>query len=211
VKRVLCYGDSNTWGTMPMRSADDVRRFGPGERWTGVMAEALGAGWTVIEEGLPGRTTVHGDPIEGMHLNGRTFLEPCLFSHWPLDVIALMLGTNDLKPRFSVHAADIAFGVGALLLAIRTLTPPWTETPEVLLICPPPAVGSGWLTEMFAGAGAKTGAMPALYEAQAKQYGAAFFDAGTIAAVSPVDGVHLEADQHRRLGATLANRVRQLA
>src|SRR5579871_1776222 len=118
MKRVLCYGDSNTWGAAPMKHADDVRRLGPGERWTSVLAQTLGTGWTVVEEGLGARTTVHDDPIDGAHKNGRSYLQPCLESHWPLDVIVVMLGTNDLKPRFGMTATDIALSAGSLLFAI---------------------------------------------------------------------------------------------
>src|SRR5579871_481979 len=100
MKRIMCYGDSNTHGTAPMKDMDDVHRLGPDERWPCIMAKTLGAGWTLVEEGLPGRTTVHDDPIEGVYKNGKSFLPGCLESHWPLDAIVVMLGTNDLKPRF---------------------------------------------------------------------------------------------------------------
>jgi lysophospholipase L1-like esterase len=210
MKRILCYGDSNTWGNAPMKSIDDVRRWGPDERWPGVMAQALGSGWTLIEEGLPGRTTVHDDPIEGVHMNGKTYLQPCLESHWPLDIITIMLGTNDLKAKFSLNPTDIALGVGALLLAIRRVTPPWTKAPKLLLICPPAATSAGWLAPLFDGAEHKAREMAPLYKWQADRYGAAFFDAGTVANVSPVDGVHLEIDQHRALGLAIAGEVKKL-
>jgi len=94
---ILCFGDSNTHGSIPMRDRDDSRRFGPDERWPGVLRNELGAGWTVIEEGLPGRTTLHDDPIEGVYKNGLWYLRACLESHRPIDLMTLMLGTNDLK------------------------------------------------------------------------------------------------------------------
>jgi lysophospholipase L1-like esterase len=194
-----------------MESIDDVRRWGPDERWTCVMARALGGGWTLIEEGLPGRTTVHDDPIEGVHLNGKTYLQPCLESHWPLDVIAIMLGTNDLKRKFSLGPTDIAFGAGALLFAIKKLAPPWANAPKLLLISPPPAVCTGWLAPLFDGADGKARQLAALYRRQADRFGAAFFDAGTVVTVSPVDGVHLDVDQHRALGLAIAAEVKKLA
>jgi lysophospholipase L1-like esterase len=211
MKRILCYGDSNTWGAAPMKSIDDVRRWGPDERWPAVMAQALGDGWTLIEEGLPGRTTVHDDPIEGGHMNGKTYLQPCLESHWPLDVIAVMLGTNDLKSKFSLNATDIALGVGSLLLTIRRLSPPWTKAPKLLLICPPPVTCSGWLAPLFDGADDNARKMAALYKWQADRNGAAFLDAGAVANVSQVDGVHFDVDQHRALGLAVAAEVKKLA
>jgi len=115
MKTVLCYGDSNTWGYDPTSK----ERFAPETRWTGVLAESLGVAFRVIEEGLNGRTTVWDDPIEG-HKNGQTYLVPCLASHKPIDLVVLMLGTNDLKMRFSVPADDIARGVGLLSVCYAT-------------------------------------------------------------------------------------------
>src|SRR6185312_8487577 len=115
MRTVLCFGDSNTHGTRPMVSLEDDSRFDRSTRWPGVVEARLGDGWRVVEEGLPGRTTVHDDPIEGFHKNGQRYLQACLESHKPLDAIVLMLGTNDLKARFNLPASDIAAGAGVLL------------------------------------------------------------------------------------------------
>ena len=111
MKTVLLYGDSNTYGTAPMGALGDARRFGADIRWAGHVARALAGRAEVIAEGHPGRTTVHDDPIEGAHRNGLSVLPAILESHAPLDVVAIMLGTNDLKARFSVTAADVALSV----------------------------------------------------------------------------------------------------
>ena len=132
---VLAYGDSNTHGTAPMATLEDMLRFGPAERWPGVMAAELGAGWRVVEEGLPGRTTVHPDPISGVHKNGLALLPAALESHRPVDVVALMLGTNDLKNRFQVPVVEIADSVSQLVHYIRhSYTGPGEAQPAVLLI-----------------------------------------------------------------------------
>ena len=110
LKEVLCYGDSNTWGYNPITK----ERYEKDERWTGVLQNALGNDYHVIEEGLNGRTTVWDDPIEGFK-NGKTYLIPCLETHKPLDLVIIMLGTNDLKKRFSLSAYDIAQGAGVLI------------------------------------------------------------------------------------------------
>ena len=107
MKTILCFGDSNTWGYNP----ENRQRFGPEERWTGILRNSLGEDYRVIEEGLNGRTTLWDDPIEGFK-NGLDYLMPCLESHRPFDLITIMLGTNDLKCRFSVSAFDIAESVG---------------------------------------------------------------------------------------------------
>ena len=109
MRTVLCYGDSNTWGYDPATRT----RYPPHVRWTGVLATRLGAEYRVVEEGLNGRTTRWDDPIEPGR-NGLTYLRPCIESHQPLDVIIIMLGTNDLKRRFDLSASDIAQSAAAL-------------------------------------------------------------------------------------------------
>lgn len=201
---ILCYGDSNTHGTKPMAHMDDVQRFAPHERWPGVLAATLGPGYAIVEEGLPGRTTVFDDPIDGAHLNGRRYLLPCLASHRPLDHVVLMLGVNDLKRRFDLSPQDIAAGVGALILTIRTVTAAMGRQADVLVVCEPPILCTGWLGPMFEGGAAKSSALPALIEAQARRYGVDFFDAGKVASVSPLDGIHFDAQGHRAIGLAVA-------
>ena len=95
VKRILCFGDSNTWGQRP----DAKARFLPNERWTGQLQQLLGDNFDIIEEGLNSRTT----NLEFSRKPGRNGLEyfrPCLESHNPLDLIIIMLGTNDFKVEF---------------------------------------------------------------------------------------------------------------
>ena len=127
--RILCYGDSNTFGSRPdglgQRYTDEVR-------WSGVLQERLGAEFQVIVEGLPGRTTVWDDPIEP-YRNGSAYLMPCLLSQAPLDVVVLLLGTNDLKQRFSATAQDIASGAGRLIGMIQQSESRSVQTTETSL------------------------------------------------------------------------------
>ena len=210
---VLCFGDSNTWGAATEPRPDG--RYGYDERWPGVMRRALGSGWTVVEEGLSGRTTVHPDPIEGAWLSGAAYLPPCLKSHRPLDAIVLMLGTNDLKARFSVPAGDIAASVGKLLATVATAEAGRNGgVPAMLVVCPPPILDRYGTRRdfvgMFAGGHEKSLLLPPLYAAIAAEYGAAFLDAGTLIRSSEYDGIHLDPDAHDVLGRALANRVRAL-
>jgi lysophospholipase L1-like esterase len=207
---VLCYGDSNTHGTPPLPSlAARVERLGRRERWPGVLAAELGAGWRVIEEGLPGRTTVHSDPVEGEWKNGLAVLPAILDSHCPIDVVVLMLGTNDLKLRFGVPAVQIATSVERLVRLIgASEAGPGGRPPEVLLVAPAPVTESGCLAEIFAGAAAKAPELARWYAAVAERHGAAFLDAGTVMAVSPVDGVHYDAGEHGKLGRAVAQALR---
>lgn len=211
-RTVLVYGDSNSHGTAPMPTLMDMRRFGPEERWPGVMAARLGPGWRLIEEALPGRTTVHPDPVSGVHKNGLAVLPAVLESHAPIDLVILMLGTNDLKARFALPPVEIAVGVEQLVRHVRQgFTGPGGGPPAVLLVCPPAVIEAGCLGEVFAGAEPKSRRLAPFYAEVAARWGAAFFDAGTVIGPSPVDGVHFEAEDHRRLGAAIAEVVSGLS
>ncbi|WP_282288784.1 SGNH/GDSL hydrolase family protein [Pseudomonas sp. PS02302] len=212
LRTLLCYGDSNTHGTRPLTQPGVLERFGWDERWPGVLASGLGADWRVIEEGLPARTTVHDDPIDGHHKNGLSYLRPCLESQLPVDVLLLMLGTNDLKARLSVTPADIASALQVLLEEIRRCNAgPNGATPMLIVMAPAPIEEVGFLGEIFAGGAVKSRELAARYRQVAEAQGAAFVDAGEIIQVSPIDGVHFEADQHRRLGEHLVGVVRAAA
>jgi len=207
---ILCYGDSNTHGTAPMRDLDDAGRFSTGERWAGIMRTTLGADWWVVEEGLPGRTTVLDDPIEGIYKNGLTHLPPCLESHRPVDIVAIILGTNDLKARFGMPPTDIAAGAGILVETVRRVLQPFGEHPKILLIAPPPILEVGCLADMFAGGAVKSQTFARHYAVVARKLGAAFFDFGSVIASSPVDGIHFDLPAHQALGAAVAKVVRSL-
>ncbi len=133
MKNVLCYGDSNTHGYDGVTGG----RFPWGVRWTSLVQEALKEEQVrIIEEGQNGRTTVWDDPIEGMK-SGLKYLIPCLESHSPLDVVVLMLGTNDIKQRFSLSASDVAAGAETLVKTIKMYFRENREpVPEILLVSP---------------------------------------------------------------------------
>jgi lysophospholipase L1-like esterase len=207
---ILCYGDSNTHGTVPMHNLDDVRRFGVGERWAGIMRTALGSDWWVVEEGLPGRTTVLDDPIEGLNRNGLTYLAPCLESHRPLDVVAIVLGTNDLKARFGLPPTDIAAGAGVLVETVRNVLRPFGEQPKILLVAPPSIIEVGCLADMFAGGAAKSQSFARHYAAVAGRLGAGFLDFGAVIKSSPIDGIHFDPAEHKALGQAMTAAVKKL-
>jgi lysophospholipase L1-like esterase len=209
-RTVLLYGDSNTHGTLALAHLDDRRRLAHADRWPGVLAAAL-PGWHVIEEGLPGRTTVHDDPIEGDHRNGLSVLPAILESHRTLDLVVLKLGTNDLKPRFAVNAMDIALSIGRLIrTVIGSGCGPGNGAPATLVICPPPILETGCLAQMFAGGAAKSQALPPILAAECARHGTAFLDAGRHIAVDPLDGIHYHAAAHAALGAAVATEIHRL-
>ena len=206
MKAILCYGDSNTWGYNP--ATQD--RYPHDVRWTGVLQKTLGNGYKVIAEGLNGRTTVWDDPIEA-YRNGKTYLIPCLDSHCPLDLVVILLGTNDLKKRFSLSAYDIARG-GAVLVEVvqKSGAGPGGDAPPLLLLAPPPVGRLTAFAEMFEGAEAKSKLLGRHYRSVAEQYGCAFFDTSEVIVSSDVDGIHLDPGEHEKLGKAVAKHVQTL-
>jgi lysophospholipase L1-like esterase len=210
-RTIVCFGDSNTYGTPPMTDLEDSRRFDAAKRWPGVMGRTLGEEWRVIEEGLPGRTTVHDDPIEGAWKNGIKILPSVIESHRPFDVLVIMLGTNDLKTRFSLPAIDIANSAGLLVEAARQIpTLKGFEPHKIVLVAPPPIVKTGPLTDMFAGGYEKSARFGELYGAVAKRLGVGFVDAGKVVRSSAVEGIHWDEDQHPVFGRHRAEVVRAM-
>lgn len=207
MRTILCYGDSNTWGWNPATMERHPRSI----RWPGVTQAELGESYYVIEEGLNGRTTVWDDPIEE-HKNGKTYLLPCLESHKPLDLVVLMLGTNDLKKRFSLSAFDIAEGAGRLVrIILQSQTGNNQAAPRVLLLAPPPIGEMDTIgMEMFEGAHAKAPTLSAQFRRVSEQYGCAFLDTSTFIQPSRIDGLHLEAREHRLLGQRVAQVITEV-
>jgi lysophospholipase L1-like esterase len=207
MKTVLCYGDSNTWGYDPATKT----RYPLDVRWTGVLTNRLGADYRVIEEGLNGRTTRWDDPIEPSR-NGLTYLRPCIESHQPLDVIVIMLGTNDLKSRFDLSASDIAQSAAALAeMAWRFAHAPDGSHAKVLLVAPPAVSTLTELDQMFDEAHEKSRQFSRYYRLAAGWYDLPFFDAGAVIVSSEKDGIHFDLEEHRKLGEALADDVRRLA
>lgn len=209
MRTILLYGDSNTHGTMPMADLGLSDRFPRKERWATRLARLLPE-WEVINEGHPGRTTVHDDPVEGAHRNGLTVLPALLESHRPADVVVLKLGTNDLKERFSVNACDIALSLERLVRVIQSSgAGPGGAAPGVLLVAPPPIIEVGCLAGMFAGGAAKSQGLAREIAAAADRAGVPFLDAGKVVKVSPVDGIHYDAAANPALAKAVADAILQ--
>jgi lysophospholipase L1-like esterase len=175
-----------------------------------VLAAQLGAEYRVIEEGLNGRTTVVDDVVEP-NRNGLSYLIPCIDSHHPFDLIAIMLGTNDLKFRLNRQPADIAQSVLLLAETVkRSHFGPGGRQPAVLIICPPPIGKLTALDGIFAGSVEKSRELPRYYAWAAERSGSGFLDAGTVIRSSDHDGVHFEAEEHAKLGSAVAQVVREM-
>lgn len=193
--RILCFGDSNTWGYDP----GDQSRYPESVRWTGRLQEKLGGDFQIIEEGLNGRTTIF-EYRERPGKVGLTYLRPCLDSHHKLDFVILCLGTNDCKREFGKTAREIADGFEQLVEMVlgKGLERP---SPGVKLIVASPLLLDeryiGDYAEMV-GAEAKTREFAPLYQEIAAKHGAAFVDLSVVAP-SQKDGCHIDPDGHARI------------
>lgn len=206
MKRILCYGDSNTFGTGPMPRLGSDPIHPRHVRWAGVMGAELGDGFDIVVEGLPGRTTVFDDPVEGEYRNGLRSFRAILESHRPIDLLIIMLGTNDVKQRFNLGPQDVALGVARLLQEAKKLE----IVDRSLVICPTPVKERGDLAEIFRGAEARAVGLPGHMERFARDNGASFLDAGAHIEVDEMDGVHLSAEAHGVLGRAVADEVRTI-
>jgi lysophospholipase L1-like esterase len=214
MKTIVCYGDSNTWGFIPGFQG----RYDHKTRWPMVLSRILNEGapaddpaWWVVEEGLNGRTTARDD-FEAER-NGLKQLLPILNSHKPLDIVVIMLGSNDLKLRFSLMPFDIAKGAQLVAIAAQaSKTGPDNTSPKVLLICPPPTVEveSGDFFPTFGNCVEISKKLAPYYRQLAQECGAAFLDAGKFIKTSSTDGLHLEPEEHYKLAVTVADAVRAL-
>ncbi len=208
MKTILCFGDSNTWGYRP----DGAGRFDWDVRWPGILQQELTGYARIIEEGLNARTTVFDDQVEGVSVcrNGSRHLPILLETHRPLDLVIISLGVNDLKRRFNVTPFEIAQGAAELVgIVKRSVAGPDGGPPPALLICPPPIKVLTGLAELFEGGIAKSANLAARYEWQAGRLGCHFLDAGKVVDLSSLDGIHLDADAHRKLGMKVAKLVRE--
>ena len=210
-RTLLCFGDSNTHGSPPIVNRGVYTRFDAATRWPCVAKAALGSNWTLVEEGLPGRTAQFDDVMMGAHMDGRPGLKIALCSHGPIDVLTLMLGTNDVKTRFGATPMQVTAGIAGLLdIALGDEMQTRHGGFKVLVICPPPVLEQGPIKAEFIGGRAVSLALPPLYAALAAAREVGFLDAGGVIEVSPVDGIHYEPEAHSVLGAAVAKAVAAL-
>lgn len=202
MKTILCYGDSLTWGYNPVGPA----RHALADRWPSVLQAALGDGAQVIAEGLNGRTTAFDDHLGAADRNGARLLPTILTTHAPIDLLILFLGANDMKPWIAGRAVAARQGVQRLVDVARGHAYPLAApAPEILIVAPPPLCETGDpdFAAMFKGGIEESRMLASLYADLADQAGCGFFDAGSVAKTSPLDGVHLDAESTRAVGRGL--------
>ena len=207
-KTIVAFGDSNTHGYCSQTGG----RFSEEERWTCLLEKYLGGEYRVMEEGLSGRTTVFEDPLfEG--LSGLSAISPCLLTHEPVDLLIIMLGTNDTKARFGCNAENIAKGLERLANKAISTSGAWRRGPRLLLVAPAP-IEEGYASapvagEMGPGCVEKSRGLAFWYEELAQRLGCSFLDAGAIDGIRmhPNDYMHLDKNSHELLAHALAELI----
>lgn len=210
-RSILCFGDSLTWGWIPVAESAPTLRYPFEQRWTGAMAATLGDGYKIIEEGLSARTTSLDDPNDP-RLNGSAYLPTALASHLPLDLVIILLGTNDTKSYFRRTPYEIASGMaklaGQVLGSAGGVGTPY-PAPKLLLVSPPPLapMPDPWFAGMFGGGYEKSLELAKQYKALADFMKVEFLNAGEFIATDGCDGIHFSAETNIKLGRALAEKV----
>ncbi|MEP3431601.1 MAG: SGNH/GDSL hydrolase family protein [Roseibium sp.] len=206
---ILCFGDSLTWGFDPI----DRSRYSHDIRWTRLMQADLGPEYYVIEDGLNSRTTVYEDPIMG-DKNGLAHLATALKVHMPIDLLIIMLGTNNLKSRFGLSAEEIAMSLTQHMeLATKSDCGPDYGAPKVLLMSPPPLgpmAGMPFEAQFSDKSVRESHRLAEHYKLKADEFGVAFFDTGTKVSASPIDAIHLDSEPQAGLAKAVASEVKKL-
>jgi len=205
-KRILCYGDSNVWGQIP----GTFERYDATIRWTSLLQQLLANDYEIIEEGLPGRTAAIDDP-ENEGKNGATYLKSCLPSHSPLDLVVLMLGTNDIKKRYAKTPSQITQDIEELLSLIKNPEFNYNKNPDVILLSPPIVDESvNGVQEKYLGSEEKSKNLAQYYQKVAEKYNCEFVDTAKYVTSSKIDGYHWEPEAHQKLAEVLAERIKKI-
>ena len=204
MKSILCFGDSNTWGYIP----GSGQRYAFEQRWPGILQSLLETEYRVIEEGLNGRTTVWDDPYKPDR-SGRDALHMILQSHKPLDLVIIMLGTNDLKHYRDIDAADAAHGIEVLAEMVRKSEAGVEgKAPRLLLIAPPHITEpSKEMVISFRESSEKSMGFDQYYSAVAREFKADYLNAAEVAMPDENEGIHLNAEAHEALAKAVADKI----
>jgi lysophospholipase L1-like esterase len=216
--RVLAFGDSNTFGSQPSALAGGpAPRYASDERWPGVAQRLLGSGFEIIESGLPGRTLdvdAYALPADyGPSLSGALALPIAIRSNNPIDLVVLMLGTNDCKSSYARDSSALSAAAERLLAIVaHTNSPTVYPAPMALLVAPPPldpSVSAGRFGAEFSNSSLELSQrLGRCLSAVVRLPGQHFFDAAAVVRTDGIDGLHLSANAHQQLGAALAERIR---
>lgn len=204
--RILCYGDSNTWGYI---SGTDHQRYGETERWTRILAQRLGEKFEIIEEGLNSRTLISNDTRPGKEgKNGYEYLIPCLDTHDPIDLVVIMLGTNELKKVYNKTIEEIGeiFEKYFVKTILKRKSQISNKYPKLLIVAPPLAMEDG--EGKYEGAFEKSLRFNEIYAEIAKSNNCYFVDNDSLTV--GIDGVHLTKESHKVLAGKIYKKILEI-
>lgn len=202
MKQILCFGDSNTYGLIPGTTG----RYDWDTRWTGILGNALSEkGYRIIEEGLCGRTTIFDDPLRSGR-RGTELLPVILESHKPIDVVVLMLGTNDCKTFYEASAEVIGLGIKKLINQIKSIQP----DAEILLLSPihlGDDIWDGYDIEFNESSVETSKRLKSVYGNLAEKENIQFIAASDYAAPSKEDREHLNPEGHKAIAEAILKKL----
>lgn len=208
-KRILCFGDSLTWGYEPGSSH---QRFSSDKRWTGILQDTLGNNFEVIEEGLNSRGIKNDDPRPGKE--GRRALDyiiPCLDTHDPLDYVIVLLGTNELKYEMNQTPKDIKKSMKKLLEVIAGRKSQMRGIkPNIILLAPPLVNDSSEYArkgDKYKLASEKSEKLGKEFEELAEELRIEFLDLSKLVETG-IDGVHITEGSHKIVGENVAKLIK---
>ena len=215
-KHIVCFGDSNTHGYCPCPEdcADHGNRFNEEERWTSLLQKGLGDEYLVHEEGLNSRTTVFEDPL-GEGLSGISAIRQVMLTHAEVDLLIIMLGTNDCKERFSASPYVIAQGLGRVIEKAKAIPEAWhLGFPNILVIAPPAIREEMKKHPVYGAMGPeaieKSRGLAKQYAFMCLNERVTFLDAGGTAEMNSFDGMHLTRKGHAQLAEKLLPVVKNM-
>jgi len=210
MKQILVYSDSLTWGIIPSTR----KRLDFNDRWPGVLENVLNKKertFRIIENCLNGRRTVWNDPFKPGR-NGQDGIEQVIEMHSPIELVILMLGTNDFQSMHSYNAWHSAQGISSLITSVRQAPiEPGMPRPIILVVAPPVIqMPKGPIASKFEGGEIKSAGAAKEYQRVAGELGCLFFDSASVTSSSEVDGIHLDRNQHHVLGEAIAGKVAEV-
>ncbi len=204
MKKVLCFGDSNTYGFVP----EKCTRYDKNTRWTGVLQALCGSDFSIIEGGCNNRTAFVDNPA-GAEQTGYKIL-PEYFTKDYFDIVVLAIGINDLQLFFRPTLEEFEQGMEKLIKITKDLSP----NAKIILVCPSKldlaGIKSGVFSFQFDEISVeKSGKLSPIYKSLAEKYKCHFIDLNNIVKVSPLDGLHFSAESHKTIAENLYKNLKQ--
>ncbi len=194
MKKILCFGDSNTWGYIPKTA----QRYDKNTRWTKILQYLLGSNFKIVEAGCCNRTCFMDNP-DGIEQTGCKILPRYL--NEAFDIIILALGINDIQTVFNPSLNDIKTGIEQLINTARKLSPE-----SKIIVISPARLSNAVKTfkrQFDDDSIEKSKHFASVYEQTAKENNCFFFDWDKIVSVSELDGLHFSKDSHKKIAYAL--------